>query len=158
MRGTTVERLHFDWSMGQNIWDALLAGHRINIIAIACICGTIAAIDAPFLQRAPSVVSRSSNTQVMLNVNLVPQIPGYYSGQTSYDDTGNGPEIQMTDPNPDFYHVIMSWMKNETIPARVSGRPDTCSVTVRAPIIAKWNCTESSRYINYTEALPGNYS
>lgn len=64
----------------------------------------------------------------------------------------------MTDPNPDFYHVMTSWMSNETIPAIVSGYPDTCTVTVLAPMIAKWNCTESSHYINYTAALPGNYS
>lgn len=158
MHGTTLEQLHFDWSMGQNIWDALIAGRRINMIAIACICGTIAAIDAPLLQRASSVVSRSPNTEVMLDVNLVPQIPGYYSGQTSYDDTGSGPESQGTDPNPDFYPVMMSWINNETIPAIVSGCPDTCAITLRAPMIATWNCTETSRYVNYTETLPGNYS
>lgn len=102
-RATSLRLVH-----GTEYWDALIAGRRIDIIAIACICGTIAAIDAPLLQRASSVVSRSPDTEVILDVNLVPQIPGYYSGQTSYDDTGNGPAIQMTDPNPDFYHVMMT--------------------------------------------------
>lgn len=156
MRGSTLQQLHHDWAMGQNIWDALIAGRRINMIGIACICATIAAIDAPLLQRASSVVSRSPNTNVTLQVNLVPQIPGYYSGQTGWDNQTGVVQIAGFDPNPDFYPVAISWFNNDTIPAVVSGCPGDCAVTLRGPMIGVWNCTSSTRYVNYTQVLAGN--
>lgn len=123
--------------MGQNIWDALIAGRRMNMIAIACICGTMAAIDAPLLQRASSVVATSPNINMNITVNLVPQLPGYYSGQTSYDDLddGAGVQPQATDPNPDFYPVMISWLNNDTMPAIASGCTGGCATAVRGPML-----------------------
>lgn len=157
LRGSTFEQLHRDWQMVQNIWDALIAGRRMNMIAVACICAAVAAIDAPLLQRASTVVSRSPNTTVSLNVNLVSQMPGYYSGQLAYtSDTTDGQWIGTTDPNADFYPIVSDYLNAKPMGGIVKGCPGGCSLKVRPPMIAPWNCTETNRHINYTDIIPGN--
>ena len=54
-RGTKLAQLHNDYGMGLHIYKAAVAGRRFYILALACICATVVAIDGPLLQRASTV-------------------------------------------------------------------------------------------------------
>ena len=55
LRGTTLAQLHRDWSFSLYAYRAVLAGRHFNLLALACLCATLVAIDGPLLQRASTV-------------------------------------------------------------------------------------------------------
>ena len=51
LRGTTLAQLHRDWSYGHYAYKANFAGRHFNVLALACVCATLVAVDVPLQQR-----------------------------------------------------------------------------------------------------------
>ena len=64
--GTTMERLHRDWSHGPGaeIWAILTSGRRIELLAMATLCSTVILVDGILLQRATTVVQSIANEPI----------------------------------------------------------------------------------------------
>ena len=78
-----------------------------------------------------------------------PGVVNVVSSQSKYDLSRR--RVDFTDADK-----YITWLNNETIPAIVAGCPGDCKITLRGPMIEVWNCTETSRYVNYTQKLAGN--
>ena len=51
LRGTTLGQMHRDWSYAAYVYRAIISGRNFNLLALACICATVVAVDGPLLQR-----------------------------------------------------------------------------------------------------------
>ncbi|KAK3698987.1 hypothetical protein LTR37_016678 [Vermiconidia calcicola] len=90
--GTTLQQMHWDWGNGLFLYKAVASGRHFNALALACLCGTLVAVDGPLLQRAVSVKSKVTPNPVSLGVSITPEIPSYFSGwrmQDAFDYTSN---------------------------------------------------------------------
>ncbi|KAI9755176.1 MAG: hypothetical protein M1835_000840, partial [Candelina submexicana] len=152
--GTTIDDLHHVWEFGTSILAATFAGRQFNRVALASILTTLVVIDAPLLQRASSITSRSVTIPVTMSANLATSIP------TTSFVTG-GAYVSVLDPL--FARVMQDYGNRVPIDA-VSGCHGTCFLTVKAfgfstqcntdttPIFVP-QCTDtpiSPRYANFT--------
>ena len=84
LRGTTLGQIQRDWSYGLYVWRAIVSGRHCSLLALACVCATLVAMDGPLLQRASSVRVVVPNSPVTLSVSVSPEIPSYSTGYAYY--------------------------------------------------------------------------
>lgn len=149
--GTTLGRLHTDWSYGLHAWRALLAGRNFNALALACLCATFVAIDGPLLQRASSVKLVTPNTPLSLEVSVSPELPAYWSGGVIFNQFLNSTYTWTSNA---FQNVVDGFIASRTIPGAVTGCPGTCNATILAPALATHGCYYYSHYSNFSQPLP----
>ncbi len=164
IKGSTMLSLHWDWAMSVRLTKALSSGKRFNILARACICSTLIAIDGPLLQRASSVTHVSYRNPTTLGVTLSPEVPHGYSGEykavrasligvPENFGTADAYELLM---NPDFSPILAEWAGGDPISIKLdSGSPDQISAHIQAPALARRRCRTSHFSGDYTELQNG---
>lgn len=132
---TTVGDLHRHWLYGSSLQDALLAGRKLNFVALACIAATLAQINSPLLQRASRAVVEPLVTQLALDMRIVAAVPtDFFTGYVS----GRAYEVSLF--SEDFAQVVQSWNNNATMPMPDTGCRGTCSASVEGLGLAV-NCS-----------------
>ncbi|KAK5174063.1 uncharacterized protein LTR77_001143 [Saxophila tyrrhenica] len=149
LAGTTLKDMHEDWGVGQFLFRAMVSGRRFNALALACLCGTLVAMDGPLLQRASSVTSSTPQQPIPLNVSITPTVPAYFTGWSEYSLY----PLLSTDFTKDFLPIVREYIDQSPI-IGVTGCSGTCTGTVRAPALAVTECYTTLSYINYAEPLP----
>ena len=75
IKGTTLAAMHHDWGYGLHFYKAIASGRHFNALALACIYGTLVAMDGPLLQRATSVKQEVPRERAVLQVSITPEVP-----------------------------------------------------------------------------------
>ena len=148
VRGTTLNAMHQDWANGLFLYKAVASGRKFNALALACICANLVAMDGPLLQRASSVKLEVPQNPVPLSISIMPELPSYFSGWAVYASL---PSI-IGDFSPDFLPVLRDYESGTPIRG-IAGCSGTCSVIVRAPVLAVDHCFTSIAYRNYSTPL-----
>lgn len=147
LQGTTLAQLHRDWGYGLYVWKAIVSGKHFNILALACVCATLVAVDAPLLQRSVSVHANVPNTEVPLQVSLVPEIPSYATGQTVINDPNTW------NPTESYMRTVINDYTARRPLQIVTGCPGTCTAQVQGPALAVTSCTSTLVYVNFSQPL-----
>jgi Protein of unknown function (DUF3176) len=121
LRGAPIATLHRDWAFGTSLWTSLTAGRNfLSIMVFGNIFTTLCLVDGPLLQRATSIVSRSIEETVQLNVSLA-------------TDAGNFSSIPgvVGSLSSEFVQVLSDYADGRPIQASVSGCYGNCTGKVR---------------------------
>ena len=121
-----VGDLHRTWDHGNNLWGAVTAGRRFNVVALACILVAVTPINNVLLQRAARSVGEDfSTTKTDLRVPVARRLPQGYSASTG----------QKTDEpslfTGDFSEVIQAASDDDTIRVKSSGCTGRCNATIQ---------------------------
>ncbi len=143
--------MHDDWGNGLFLYKAVASGRRFNVLALACLCGTLVAMDGPLLQRASSVRSEIPLQPVTLEISINPEVPSYWTGWSMFQAFPN----MGLDFTTDFLPVLREYNARMPI-SGVAGCSGTCTGTVRAPALAVDSCQTMLHHTNYTEPLAEN--
>ena len=129
----------------------MLAGRHFSLLALACICATFVAIDAPLLQRASSVHSTTPELPVLLQVSIAPELPRGFTGNALYD-SDKPREASGSEYSNDFHQILRDCFNREPIRSEggITGCSGTCHAVVRAPALAVDRCTTELVYRNYS--------
>ena len=147
LRGTTLGQLHRDWGYGVFLYKAVFSGRNFNLLALACICATLVAVDGPLLQRSSTVQSSVPERSVDLQVPLVQQIPSYTTGYTvpNIKDTYLGYRGHIK-------QVIDDYTAGRPL-RPIRGCPGACSAKIRGPALAVDSCSSSLQFVNFSQPL-----
>lgn len=132
----TIADLHRYWSYGDSVWESIVSGKRVNIIAIASILVAIVPVNGPFIQRASrsrlNTITKASNVQVQIAQKLPSGYAGVISGR-SYD-----PSLL----TPDFRKVVNA--ANAQVPITINSQDCTgiCTTAIQGASF-QVNCTSS---------------
>ena len=147
LQGTTLAQLHRDWGYGFFVYKSVFAGRNFNILALACICATLVAVDGPLLQRSSTVHSSVPERSVNLQVHQAEQIPSYTTGYTVPDID----QIYLS-LSADLKSVINDYTAGRPLQS-IKGCPGTCSARIRGPALDVESCTSSLQYVNFSQPL-----
>lgn len=139
--------------------------------------------DGPLLQRSTSVVSENiSDSPVLLDVVMAPEIPRYYTGAWYYPaETGSTlaslgvqdgafnrtrPTVHGTTPNNaevgayGWFQVSVAglWYDDAPLQDVVRGCRDVCTAKLAAPALAAVACSNQLIAVNYTRGPAAPYS
>jgi hypothetical protein len=121
LRGASLAKLHRDWAFGTSLWTSLTAGKNfLSIMVFGNIFTALCLIDGPLLQRATSVVSRSIEQTVQLNVSLASDVSNF---STIPGVVGS--------LSTEFVQVLSDYASGTPIQLSVSGCDGTCTGKVR---------------------------
>lgn len=172
LRGSSFERLHWDWRSGTTLIGAITSGSRIGMLGLACIASTLVFADGPLLQRASTTSLVPLDTFVTLNVTMAPELPFAFGGHWMASDLGDDfqrintafnetiPTSNGSTPNnmfPSFqYNLGISttindaWFSRAPLLGTVKGCPGTCKARIRAPALSETSCKFHTVPVNYT--------
>ncbi|KAK3723539.1 hypothetical protein LTR37_001791 [Vermiconidia calcicola] len=152
LKGTSLAQLHRDWAFGLHVYKAILAGRSFSLLALACICVTLVAIDGPLLQRASTVRPEVSGEPIVLRVSIAPQVQSYSTGMAMFGMVG-----PVTNPGIDYQDQFLPVVRNYSarIPMRggITGCPGSWTAAILAPALAVDSCTTRLEERNYTTPL-----
>lgn len=147
LQGTTLAQLHRDWGYGFFVYKAVFSGRNFNLLALACICATLVAVDGPLLQRSSTVRASVPERSVDLQVHVTQEIPSYNSGIAVLGDNDTSLGI-----SSHFRHVIGDFVAGRPVHA-VKGCPGKCSAQIRGPALAVESCSTLLQYVNFSQPL-----
>jgi hypothetical protein len=142
LSGGTLNDLHRYWQFGDSLWAAVTSWKNVNIIALATISVTLAALDGPFLQRASSVISRVNEEPVNVSVQISTELPYGFTGL----HTEFGGDVSLL--KYPFTQVMLSYSNRVPLTANTSKCDGFCTATVRAAGLSL-ECATETRPIDF---------
>jgi hypothetical protein len=125
LNGGTLNDLHRYWNFGGSLWASLTSWKDINIIAIASISVTLAALDGPLLQRATSVNTEVAQAPVNVSVQISTQLPNGFTGH--HAELGGGIAF-LKYP---FTRVMLDYSNRVPLTANTLNCNGSCTLTVQ---------------------------
>lgn len=122
---TQVSDLHNIWYFGSSLRGCLLSGRSFSFIALTGILVALTPINAPLLQRASSVTSAVSQTNVSLHISIAPEFPFGYTGTI----TGRAHAVALTTSN--FSAIFRQEAIGVSINLTDSGCKERCAGTLQ---------------------------
>ena len=122
---TTLGDLHRCWSYRDSLWEAILAGRNVNLIAVASILVAVLPINGPFLQRASRVHLGRFEAVSDVKVQIAQVLPDGYSAFIS--GRGHSPSLL----TPEFRKIVESAANQAPINVTTTGCTGECSTTLR---------------------------
>ena len=85
IKGSTLAKLHYDWSMSDTPWRSLVSRKTCNWLVLPFFASILVAVDGPLLQRASKVISTPIlDTPIDLEITMSPEVPRGFSGYYQY--------------------------------------------------------------------------
>jgi hypothetical protein len=125
LSGGTLNDLHRYWNFGGSLWASLTSWKNINIIAIASISVTLAALDGPLLQRPTSVTTEVTQALVNVSVKISTELPHGFTGY--HAELGGGIAL-LKYP---FTRVMLDYSNRVPPTANTSNCNGSCTLTVQ---------------------------
>ncbi|KAK5173051.1 uncharacterized protein LTR77_003173 [Saxophila tyrrhenica] len=134
-RGRSIRALERQWRVTRSIVSAVAYLRHLSVLNIACILVAIVVIDGPLLQKASTVVSGTTTSDVTLYMHLLPELPSNFSGTVWNHRITASLASQL--PFQDL--AAQRSMKFEV--PQCSGSEEKCTAKIQGPGVMKTDCT-----------------